>query len=96
MGGLAPGVSRGGLPSGGATDDTGAVTVERYLVDSTHSNFQAYLAELNANQTPPAPTLQKVEEFTDYAVNNPSNDTGTLVLPQKTLNLGVTFWRVHQ
>jgi hypothetical protein len=62
----------------------GVVTVERYLVDANTSNLKAFLTQPGQ----PDPGLQKVEHFSAQ-VNN-----GQLVLPSRTLGLGVTFWRI--
>lgn len=65
---------------------SGPVTVERYLVDAQTSNLQAYL---EASEPRPDPTLQRVEQFSADVV------AGRLVLPSRTLGLGVTFWHVR-
>jgi hypothetical protein len=62
----------------------GVVTVERYLVDANTSNLKAFLTQPGQ----PDPSLQKVEQFSAQ-VNN-----GQLILPSRTLGLGVTFWRI--
>nr|WP_157872544.1 hypothetical protein [Bradyrhizobium sp. ORS 278] len=61
----------------------GAVNVRRYLVDANTSNLAAYLLQ----PTRPDPTLQVVEEFTATVQD------GRLILPVRTLGLGVTFWQ---
>lgn len=68
---------------------TGTVTVERYLVDAQTSNLQAYLTQPGQ----PHPSLQRVEQFPVDVVQLP-NGSGQLILPQRTLGLGVTYWRV--
>jgi hypothetical protein len=62
----------------------GAVTVERYLVDANTSNLEAFLLQPGH----PDPSLQKVEQFSAQVQN------GQLILPSRSLGLGVTFWRV--
>lgn len=62
----------------------GVVTVERYLIDANTSNLQAYLTKPGQ----PDPHLQKVEQFSAQVYN------GQLILPARSLGLGVTFWRI--
>jgi hypothetical protein len=63
----------------------GAVTVQRYLVDANTSNLAAFYAQ----QSHPDPTLQMVEQFSAQV-----NRNGQLILPSRSVGLGVTFWRV--
>ena len=83
-------VSIGNLPF------SGAVTVQRYLVDAATSNFFAFVGNPQEN-IPGDPTrnpnLQMVEQY-QATVSN-----GQLQLPQNgqtttTLGTGVTYWRV--
>ena len=62
----------------------GPVTVRRYLVDANTSNLKAFLN----SPSHPDPNLQVVEQFTAQVAN------GQLVLPSRSLGLGVTHWRV--
>src|SRR5262249_49723823 len=62
----------------------GTVTVQRYLVDANTSNLAAFLAQ----PSQPDPSLQMVEQFSAELQN------GKLVLPSRSLGLGVTLWRV--
>ncbi len=62
----------------------GVVSVERYLVDANTSNLKAYLTQPYR----PDPHLHKVEQFNAQVHN------GQLMLPTRSLGLGVTFWRV--
>lgn len=62
-----------------------SVSVKRYLVDAQTSNLAAYL---NA-PSHPDPNLQLVEQFTALV-----DDDGTLMLPARTLGLGVSLWQV--
>jgi hypothetical protein len=62
----------------------GVVTAERYLVDANTSNLKAFLEQPGR----PDPNLQRVEQFNAQVIN------GQLILPPRTLGLGVTFWRI--
>jgi len=62
----------------------GEVTVERYLVDANTSNLKAFLTQ----PSHPDPTLQQVEQFTAKVTG------GQIILPARTLGLGVTLWRI--
>jgi hypothetical protein len=62
----------------------GVVSVERYLVDANTSNLHAYLTQPHR----PDPDLHKVEQFNAQVHN------GQLMLPSRSLGLGVTFWRI--
>jgi hypothetical protein len=62
----------------------GTVTVRRYLVDAYTSNLAAFLSQPGQ----PDPSLQMVEQFTAQVQN------GRLILPARSLGLGVTFWQV--
>jgi len=62
----------------------GDVTVRRYLIDANTSNLEAFLLQPSR----PDPGLQMVEQFSTQVQN------GQMVLPARTLGLGVTFWRV--
>src|SRR4029077_7713479 len=70
---------------------SGAVTVERYLVDAQTSNLDHWIAE---GKTPPsvqATQLQRVETFTTTSTN------GALILPARQLGQSaVSLWIVHQ
>ncbi len=63
----------------------GSVKVRRYLVDANTSNLKNFLVDPTSS-----PHLQMVEEFDAILTN------GQLVLPSKSLGLGVTYWRVTQ
>ncbi|MGJ4996957.1 hypothetical protein ACQR0Z_21220 [Bradyrhizobium sp. HKCCYLS3077] len=62
----------------------GPATVRRFVVDANTSNLAAYLLQ----PTRPDPTLQTVEEFQADVRD------GQMVLPARSLGLGVTFWQV--
>jgi hypothetical protein len=62
----------------------GTVTARRYLVDAYTSNLEAFLTQPGQ----PDPSLQMVEQFTVQIVN------GQLILPARSLGLGVTFWQI--
>jgi hypothetical protein len=62
----------------------GVVSVERYLVDAKTSNLQAYFTQPDR----PDPDLHKVEQFNAQVLD------GQLLLPSRSLGLGVTFWRI--
>jgi hypothetical protein len=62
----------------------GSVIVRRYLVDAYTSNLAAFLSQPGQ----PDPGLQVVEQFTGQVQN------GQLILPARSLGLGVTFWQV--
>ena len=67
----------------------GIVTVQRYLVDANHSNLAAYLYPPSGQVDPGLqPELQMIEQFNGQVQN------GQLILPSRSLGLGVTFWRV--
>jgi hypothetical protein len=63
----------------------GDVTIQRYQVDATTSNLKAFLD----NPEQADPNLQMVQ--TTGRVEN-----GQLTLPQCSLGLGVTLWRILQ
>ena len=70
---------------------SGAVTVDRYVIDATTSNLNEWMA---AGKTPPSlqsTQLQKVESFS-------ANSTGgTVTLPSRELGQSaVSLWVVHQ
>jgi hypothetical protein len=67
----------------------GTVTVQRYVVDANHSNLAAYLYPPSGQVDPGLqPDLQMVEQFNAQVQN------GQLILPSRSLGLGVTFWQV--
>jgi hypothetical protein len=69
----------------------GTVTVQRYLVDATTSNFKAFLT----NPAHPDPNLQMVEQFSAQVYNGQLTLTPHDSLGQPvSLGLGVTYWRV--
>ncbi|MFB9263697.1 hypothetical protein ACFFWD_11010 [Bradyrhizobium erythrophlei] len=63
----------------------GMATVQRYLVDATNSNLSAYLNRPEH----PDPSLQMVEQLSVPVLN------GKVLLPARSLGLGVTFWRIQ-
>ncbi|OAF09929.1 hypothetical protein AYJ54_12075 [Bradyrhizobium centrolobii] len=64
----------------------GMVTVQHYLVDSTHSNLAVFLK--NPDQSDPS--LQSAEPPFSVPVQN-----GKVLLPASSLKLGVTFFRIQ-
>jgi len=66
---------------------TGAVKVERYVVDKDHSNL-AYFLQHQSDIPAPDPGLQKLPDTTATAVN------GTLQLASQPLGLGVMLYRI--
>jgi hypothetical protein len=69
----------------------GTVMVQRYLVDATTSNFEAFLT----NPAHPNPGLQLVEHFSTQVQNGRLTLTPHNSLSQTVpLGLGVTYWRV--
>jgi hypothetical protein len=67
----------------------GIVAVQRYVVDANHSNLAAYLYPPSGQVDPNLqPDLQMVEQFNAQVQN------GQLILPARSLGLGVTFWQI--
>lgn len=85
------------LPFDGAN---GYVTVQRYLVDATHSNLSVYVDQSSGqvdvdpalSPDPQQIGLQMVDQLCLPVVQ--TGNIGQLTLPSLSLGLGVTFWQV--